>query len=101
MYPRCTGCIQSEVGFTDTAETYSPCWRHQPPRWQLAPKDWVPGPIRPCSSTAFIGGCEAKTTRERVVPGGWVIVLPVYGQPINDLLGDTRLHHLLVGLLDI
>ena len=52
-------------------------WRHDAllrppvgapaPRWQQAPKTWSPGPMWPTTTTAVIGGWEAKTTRERVV----------------------------------
>ena len=93
----------------------------QPP---LAPteqacRDWAPGPIHPSPTMAVIGGQEAKTTRERVIyqrgqairltkpmedvmaDMRWSVVLPVCKQPNRDLPSDTRIHQLLVSLLDI
>ena len=78
------------------------------PRWRQAPKTWVLGPIQPATTTAVIGGREAKTTRERVVYQrgraiqittamedvmavmGWSVVLPVCEQPRQDLPSDCR-----------
>ena len=89
------------------------------PRWQQAPKTWAPGPIRPATTTVVIGGPEAKATQEQVVYQsgkgiqittamenvmavmGWSVVLPVCEPPRQDLPGNTRLHRLLVRLLDI
>ena len=65
------------------------------PRWQQAPKDWLPGPAAQFRATAVIGGQVAKTTREAVVyqagqaikvttalevtmkAQGWTVALPV------------------------
>ena len=81
-------------------------------------QDWAPGPIHPSPTKAIIRGHEAKTTRERVVYQrrcvvqlttmedvmavlGWAVVLPVCELPNRDLPSNTRLHRLLVSLMDI
>ena len=48
-------------------------WVHRP-RWQTAPKDWIPGAVPACPAEVVIGGRVAKTTRmETVYHGGYPI----------------------------
>ena len=104
---------------TTPHHTTPPLLEAPTPHWRLAPKDWALGAIHPCTSTVVIKGREAKTTREQVVYQwgraiqltmamedvmatlGWAVVLLVCEQPINDPPSNTRLHRLLVGLLNI
>ena len=45
-----------------------------PPRWQNAPKDWIPGAVPVHLEEVVIGGRVAKTTRmETVYHGGYPI----------------------------
>ena len=86
------------------------------PWWRTAPKDWIPGAVPAYPAEVAIGGRVAKTTRmETVYHGGYPIKVTtamkdameakdcaleqrVCCQPPDTLLGDTRLHRLLVAL---
>ena len=97
----------------------APLLRVPPPRWQAAPKDWIPGAVPAYPAEVVIGGRVAKTTRmETVYHGGcpikvttamkdameakdWMPELQVCCQPPDTLPSDTRLHRLLVALLGV
>ena len=90
-----------------------------PPRWQTAPKDWIPGAVPAYPVGVVIGGRVAKITRmETVYHGGypikvttamkdtmeandWALELRVCCQPPDALPSDTRLHRLLLALLGV
>ena len=44
-----------------------PLLRVPTPRWQAAPKDWIPGVVPAYSADAVIGGRVAKTTKEETM----------------------------------
>ena len=44
-----------------------PILRAPTPRWQVAPKDWIPGVVPVYSAEAVIGERGAKTTKEETV----------------------------------
>ena len=89
------------------------------PRWQAAPKDWVPSAVLAYPAEAVIRGREAKTTKEETAyhrgfavkvttamkdameAENWAPELRVCCQPPDALLRDTRLHRLLVALLGV
>ena len=93
-----------------------PLLREPPPRWQAAPKDWIPAAIPAYQAEVVIGGQAAKTTRmttvyhrgqplrvtaamqETMEVEEWVPELRVCHQPPGTLPSDTRLHRLLVAL---
>ena len=97
----------------------APLLRVPPPRWQAAPKDWIPGAVPAYLAEVVIGGRVAKTTRmETVYHRGypikvttamkdtmeakdWAPELRVCCQPPDALPSDTRLHRLLVALLGV
>ena len=97
----------------------APLLRVPPPRWQAAPKDWIPGAVHAYPTEVVIGGRVAKTTRvETVYHRGnaikvttamkdtmeakdWAPELRVCCQSQNTLPSDTRLHRLLVALLGV
>ena len=101
------------------ARHLAPLLRVPPPRWQAAPKDWIPGALPAHPAEVVIGGRVAKTNRmETVYHTGcpikvttamkdameakdWTPELRVCCQPPDTLLSDTRLHRLLVALLGI
>ena len=86
------------------------------PRWQAAPKDWIPGDVATYSMEAVVGGRGAKTTKaETVYHRGyvvkvsiamkatieaehWAAELRVYCQPNDAMLNDTWLYRLLMAL---
>ena len=52
----------------------APLLRMPPPRWQTAPKDWIPGAVPAYRAEVVIGGLVAKTTWiETVYHGGYPI----------------------------
>ena len=89
------------------------------PRWQQAAEKESLGPMWPATTTAVIGGQQAPTTQEIPVYQrgltiqvtaamqdvmavmGWIVVLLIYEQPRHNLDSDTRLHQLLLDLLNI
>ena len=89
------------------------------PRWQAAPKDWIPSAVPTCPAEAVIGGRVAKTTQmETVYHNGcavrvttamkdtmeaenWAYELRVCCQPPGTLLSDFGLHRLLVAFLSV
>ena len=97
----------------------APLLRVLPPRWQAAPKEWIPSAVPAYPAEVVIGGRVAKTNRvENVYHGGYPVKvtiamkdtmeakdyapeLRVCCQPPDTLPSDTRLHHLLVALLGI
>ena len=96
-----------------------PLLREPTPRWQAAPKDWIPNAVPTYQADIVIGGRAAKTTRmvtiyhrgqplrvtaamqDTMEAAGWVPELRVCQQPPGTLPSDTRLHRLLVALLGI
>ena len=96
----------------------TPLLRAPPPRWQAAPKDWIPSAVPAYPAEAVIGGRVAKTTRMETVyhrgcavkvtaamkdtmeAENWAPELRVCYQPLDALPSDTRLH-LLVALLGV
>ena len=96
-----------------------PRLRAPTPRWQAAPKDWVPGAIPAYPAEAVIGGQVAKTTKDETVyhsgfavkvttamkdpmeAENWAQELRVCCQPPDALPSDTRLHRLVVALLGV
>ena len=96
-----------------------PLLREPTPRWQAAPKDWIPNAVPTYQADVVIGGWAAKTTRmvtiyhrgqplrvtaamqDTMETAGWVPELRVCQQPPGTLPCDTRLHRLLVALLGI
>ena len=96
-----------------------PLLREPPPRWQAAPKNWIPTAVPAYQAEVVIGGGAAKTTRMATVyhrgqplrvtaamqdtmeVEEWVPELRVCHQPPGTLPSDTRLHRLLVALLGI
>ena len=97
----------------------APLLRVPPPRWQAAPKDWIPSAVPAYPAEVVIGGRVATTNRvETVYHGGypvkvttavknsmeakdWTPELRVCCPPMDALLSDTRLHRLLVDLLGV
>ena len=97
----------------------APLLRVPPPRWQAAPKDWIPGAVPAYPAEAVIRGRVAKTTRmETVYHKGYAVKvttamkdtmeakdrtpeLQECSQPPDTLPSDTRLHRLLVALLGV
>ena len=104
---------------TRHAAVLAPLLREPPPRWQAAPKDWVPAAVPAYQADVVIGGRAAKTTRMKTVyhrgqplrvtaamqdtmeVEEWVPELRVCRQPPGALPSDTRPHRLLVALLGI
>ena len=96
-----------------------PLLREPTPRWQAAPKDWIPSAVPTYQADVVIGGRAAKTTRmvtiyhrgqplrvtaamqDTMETAGWAPELRVCQQPPGTLPRDTRLHRLLVALLGI
>ena len=97
-----------------------PLLRAPPPRWQVAPKDWIPGAVPEYLAEAVVRGRIAKTTKEETVyhrvhaPKVSTTAmketmeaersapeLRVCCQPPDAMPSDTRLHHLLVALLGV
>ena len=96
-----------------------PLLQEPPPRWQAAPKDWVPAAVPAYRADVAVGGRAAKTTRQATVyhrgeplritaamqdtmeEEHWIPELRVCRQPPDTLPSDTRLHRLLVALLGI
>ena len=101
---------------TSHAAVLAPLLREPPPRWQAAPKDWIPDAVPTYQADVVIGGRPAKTARmvtiyhggqplrvtaamqDTMEAAGWVPELKVCQQPPNTLPSDTRLHRLLVAL---
>ena len=97
----------------------APLLRVPPPRWQAAPKDWIPSAVPAYPAEVVIGGRVAKTTRMETVyhrecaikvttamkdsmaAKEWTPELRVCCQPPDALPSDTRLHRLLVALLGV
>ena len=93
--------------------------REPAPRWQAAPKDWIPKAVPTYQADVVIGGGAAKTTRmvtiyhrgqplrvtaalqDTMETASWAPELRVCQQPPCTLPSDTRLHRLLVALLGI
>ena len=96
-----------------------PLLREPTPRWQAAPKDWIPRAVPTYQAEVIVGGRAAKTTRMETIyhrgqplrmtaalqdtmeTAGWASEPRVCQQPPGTLPSDTRLHRLLVALLDI
>ena len=96
-----------------------PLLRAPSPRWQAAPKDWIPGALPEYLAEAVIKGRVAKTTKEETVyhkghalkvstamketmeAERWAPELRVCCQPPDAMPSDTRLHRLLVALLGV
>ena len=96
-----------------------PLLREPTPRWQAAPKDWIPRAVPTYQAEVVVGGRAAKTTRMETIyhrgqplrmtaalqdtmeTAGWATEPRVCQQPPSTLPSDTRLHRLLVALLDI
>ena len=96
-----------------------PLLREPTPRWQAAPKDWVPGAVPTYQAEVMVGGRAAKTTRMETIyhrgqplwmtaalqdtmgTAGWVPEPRLCQQILGTLPSDTRLHRPLVALLDI
>ena len=96
-----------------------PLLREPTPRWQAAPKDWIPRAVPTYQAEVIVGGRAAKTTRMETIyhrgqplrmtaalqdtmeTAGWAPEPRVCQQPPGTLPSDTRLHRLLVALLDI
>ena len=97
----------------------APLLRVPPPRWQAAPKDWIPSAVPAYPAEVVNKGRVARTTRvETVYHGGypvkvttamketmeakdWTLELRVCCQPLDTLPSDTELHRLLVPLLGV
>ena len=96
-----------------------PLLREPTPRWQAAPKDWIPRAVPTYQAEVIVGGRAAKTARMETIyhrgqplrmtaalqdtmeTAGWAPEPRVCQQPPGTLPSDTRLHRLLVALLDI
>ena len=96
-----------------------PLLREPTPRWQAAPKDWIPRAVPTYQAEVIVGGRAAKTTRMETIyhrgqplrmtaalqdtmeTAGWAPEPRVCQQPPGTLPSDTRLHRLVVALLDI
>ena len=96
-----------------------PLLQEPPPRWQAAPKDWIPAAVPAYRTDVVVGGRAAKTTRQATVyhrgeplrvtaamqdtmeVEQWIPELRVCRQPPGTRSSDTRLHRLLVALLGI
>ena len=96
-----------------------PLLREPTPRWQAAPKDWIPRAVPTYQAEVIVGGRAAKTTRMETIyhrgqplrmtaalqdtmeTAGWASEPRVCQQPPGTLPSDTRLHRLRVALLDI
>ena len=96
-----------------------PLLQGPPPRWQAAPKDWVPAAVPAYQADVVVGSRAAKTTRQATVyhrgeplrvttamqdtmeEEQWIPELRVCRQPQDTVPSDTRLHRLLVALLGI
>ena len=117
--PACKGIPGLRAWLARHSAVLAPLLRVPPPRWQTAPKDWIPGAVPAYPAEVVIRGRVPKTTRmETVYHGGypikvatamkdameakdWVPELRVCCQPPNTLPSDTRLHRLLVALLGV
>ena len=93
--------------------------RAPPPRWQAAPKDWIPGAVPEYQAKAVVGGRVANTTKEEIVyhrghalrvstamketmeAERWAPELRVCCRPLDAMPSNTRLHRLLVALLGV
>ena len=107
------------VWLTRHSAILAPLMRAPPPRWQAAPKDWIPSAVPAYPTEAVIGGWVAKTTRMETVyhkgyavkvmavikdameAENWAPELRVCCQPLGTLPSDSRLHRLLVALLGV
>ena len=96
-----------------------PLLREPTPRWQAATKDWIPRAVPTHQAEVVVGGRAAKTTRMEMIydrgqplwmtaalqdtmeAAGWAPEPRVCQQPPGTLPSNTRLHRLLVALLDI
>ena len=117
--PTCKGIPGLKAWLACHNAVLVPLLRAPTPRWQAAPKDWIPGAMPAYSAEAVIGGRVAKTTKEETVyHRGYAMKVSAamkdameaeHGRrssgcaasPPDALPSDTRLHRLLVALLGV
>ena len=65
--PTCKGILGPRVLLARHSAVLVPLLRAPTPRWQAAPKDWIPGTVLAYLAEAVIGWRVAKTTTEETV----------------------------------